>query len=594
MNIYYREGNPDLDAPERQNGDISWIEWSVSGESTFHAYGFQYDGMDRLKQAINKSRKPDCEDYLQTSGHYDVTGIQYDARGNILGLKRRGMYKNYLDYHDEDIDDLTYSYNGGTNLLNTITENLTTLWAKDEGLKGTASYNYDGTGRVSSISYANDDTKSFGPYTFMDLPLVINHGSNYVKNNYTADGQKTVSKRNVYKNGNWTQEVTTYIGNIELQDGTFHALNHSEGRLMKDDNGNMHEEYFIKDHLGNVRVRFEDIDKDGNIQYELPVEGEDVESELIASHHYYPFDMEWKGHFYYNDFTEIQRKRYNGKEFEEGVGLLDYGARWYDPAVGRWNAVDPLADMFPSQSPYLYAYNNPIRFIDVDGLYGDESEATKQRDIAISQGLDVGDIYQSGDEWGFNVINGEDSYSAFDKNFGDSPNYLDSESTALATVAAARKFDLYNGSQWKGTNGKYYNTGTASGKSRPFYGNQHTGSVNTAKSKAKVAGRAGSLLGLYSVGATHLEYVENMNQGYGPNMTRHLQHRYKWDQAANGTGFLGLYGAAGSMGYNLGHIIESLCNCNIQYNPITKDFTPIEQTLMMYDRLGIDLAPQKK
>jgi RHS repeat-associated protein len=88
-------------------------------------------------------------------------------------------------------------------------------------------------------------------------------------------------------------------------------------------------------------------------------------------------------------------------------------SRYYNPGLGRFLSVDPLADYYPDQSPYLYAYNNPIRFIDVDGLYGDEGEANKQRDAAISKGLKVSDIYQSGDEWGFNVINGEDSYSDF-------------------------------------------------------------------------------------------------------------------------------------------------------------------------------------
>jgi hypothetical protein len=176
----------------------------------------------------------------------------------------------------------------------------------------------------------------------------------------------------------------------------------------------------------------------------------------------------------------------------------------------------------------------------------------------------------------------------------NNPNYGDTEVGFLGSVAAASAFDQYNGYQWKGANGRYYHTGVAPGNSYPFLGNKQAGSVNTAKSKAKVTGRLGVYFGLYSVFATDLEYRANMNQGYGPNMTSHLQHRYKWDQSANVLGFFSYWGAAASFGYNAGHILESMCNCNIQYNPITKDFTPIEQTLMMYDRLGIDLATQKK
>ena len=482
-----------------------------------------------------------------------------------------------------------------SNILESVSDESGFLGTMDCVL-GNTNFSYDGVGRLTSRveqTFPSARTTNFESYNHLDLPQRVSTGDRYIHSHYTATGQKVKVKRNYRKAGVLVDEEIINLGTVQLKDGSLYNIPHEEGNYRIDDDGVPHLEYYMKDHLGNIRVRFEDEDGDGRIRRILPAENEPSESEIISSHHYYPFGMEWTGHFYTDAGKEIDRHRYNGKELEE-VGLYDYGARWYDPAVGRFLGVDPLADLFPSQSSYLYAYNNPIRFIDVDGLYGDENEANKQRDIAVNQGLDVGDIYQSGDEWGFNVINGEDSYSAFDKSFGDSPNYLDSESTTLATVAASRKFDLYNGSQWKGTNGKYYNTGVSSGNSRPFYGNQHTGSVNTAKSKAKVAGRAGSLLGLYSVGATHLEYFENMNQGYGPNMTRHLQYRYKWDQAANGTGFLGLYGAAVSMGYNLGHIIESLCNCNIQYNPLTKDFTPIEQTLMMYDRLGIDLTPQKK
>jgi RHS repeat-associated protein len=62
---------------------------------------------------------------------------------------------------------------------------------------------------------------------------------------------------------------------------------------------------------------------------------------------------------------------YNGKELLDdlNLGLYDYGARFCDPAIGRWSVVDPMSHLREWVSPYNFVQNNPLNRIDPDGRF---------------------------------------------------------------------------------------------------------------------------------------------------------------------------------------------------------------------------------
>mgnify|MGYP000882744236 CR=1 FL=1 len=110
--------------------------------------------------------------------------------------------------------------------------------------------------------------------------------------------------------------------------------------------------YYLKDHLGNNRMV---VNQSGTV---------------VQQTDYYPFGMTFnKGGSSDNKYL------YNGKELQEdaiGNGVMDwydYGARMYDPALGRWHVMDKVAESYFRHSPYSNCFNNPIKYYDPNGMW---------------------------------------------------------------------------------------------------------------------------------------------------------------------------------------------------------------------------------
>lgn len=219
-------------------------------------------------------------------------------------------------------------------------------------------YNYSGN-RLSSIvkggttyTYAHDSNGNVTTdgirgmtiiYNYLNLPKSVVKGADNLEFIYDATGVRLATKQNGTTQNYYTGAV------VYKSDKTPDYILTSSGMIRKN-GANYIRQYNITDHLGNVRSV---VNQSGTVEQATD---------------YYPYGLSFSN----NNLTK-NRYLYNGKEIQNQTlssqffGMYDYGARYYDPVIGRWMGVDPLAADYYSLSPYGYCAGNPIVYSDENG-----------------------------------------------------------------------------------------------------------------------------------------------------------------------------------------------------------------------------------
>ncbi len=303
------------------------MSWQHSGEA-LRKYDFTYDRLNRLLHA----RMPGAA--------FEERSITYDNNGNIRMLTRT---ENGIV-----IDSMRYSYMG--NRLHNVRDYALTPGVndfRDNGNTGTGQeYSYDANGSMNAD--LNKGIISIS-HNLLNQPLVINLiGGKRLEYVYTASGVKL--RRRTFNGA--VKDSTDYINGMQYEGGILDMYPHAEGYVKINPNNTFQYNYTLKDHLGNTRVV---LAQDGTV---------------LQRNNYYPFGKSidaWD----YSGPGSAYKYNYNGKESQIALGLNwnNYGARYYDPQLGRWHVVDPITESQENFSPYNYVSNNSVKNLDPDGRF---------------------------------------------------------------------------------------------------------------------------------------------------------------------------------------------------------------------------------
>ncbi len=337
------------------NGNISETVWKTNNtDNSTKAYTYSYDALNRLVEAIDYTSK------------YNLKDVAYDKNGNITALLRKGHIVANPNINTPsdfgNMDNLTYTYDTG-NKLKSVDDNFASdTYGFKDGVDIAVEYTYDANGNM--IKDLNKGIEGPGGtdgilYNHLNLPVEVRFGStNKIEYIYDATGVKLEKK--VIESGK-SNVYTFYAGNFvygrtgDTGNGSLKFFNHAEGYV--DTSNGYDYVYQYKDHLGNVRLSYQDIDNSDSVG----------SSEILEENNYYPFGLKHQG-YNTNATSHIALNyKYNGVEFEEALGLdwYEMDVRGYDPAIARFNSIDPVEHH--GLSPFNAFDNNPIFWADPSG-----------------------------------------------------------------------------------------------------------------------------------------------------------------------------------------------------------------------------------
>jgi RHS repeat-associated protein len=397
------------------NGNIASMFVNIPKLGTANLYGYKYDQLNRIRSmdvfnGFNNTNNtftgiPSAiQDYKER--------VSYDANGNILSYQRNGaaahggvnmdkltyqyervasgkLHSNKLRYVfdeinsagiQEDIESQTtlatandvnadlnssqsgdnYAYDAIGNLIKDTREGISniewTVYGKIRSIqKGSTSisYTYDASGNRISKTVNNKTT------------WYVRDASGNVMSVYEKDNNDDLAQKELHLYGSSRLGIYEINTNVEIQPIPGGNITFTRGSKF----------FELSNHLGNVlvtisdkKLQHEDAANAGYVDY--------YEADVITANDYYPFGMQMPGRNYFANPSNY-RYGFNGKEKDKettSTTTYDYGFRIYNPCLGKFLSVDPLTKAYPWYTPYQYAGNKPIRYIDRDGLEEAESD----------------------------------------------------------------------------------------------------------------------------------------------------------------------------------------------------------------------------